>query len=79
LAMCDEDVVRKFHARVGIGTIGEPRRHGGPRVDGGLRKLAWEWRIGAQEDVLNLCALLAPLMGTRRANKMTECFSDLVR
>ena len=75
LKMTDEDVVLNFHSLIGIGAVGGPyqeqaRPHNKPY---------WHWHCAKQEDLLNFVALFAPLMGTRRANKMIECFNDLVR
>lgn len=72
VAMADEDVVRNFHQRIGIGNVTGP-------VVRTTRKDMWRWQIGKQEDLLNFVALFTPLMGTRRADRMTECLNDLVR
>jgi hypothetical protein len=75
LKMTDEDVVRKFTDIIGIGAVHGPY----PERNRPQIKPYWSWHIGKRQDVLNFVALFAPLMGTRRANKMTECFNDLVR
>jgi hypothetical protein len=66
--MTDEDVVRRFHRTVGIGSV-RPEPHP-------PHKTSWRWKIARQEDVLNFCALLGPHMGTRRMAKMLTCLSD---
>jgi hypothetical protein len=72
MSMTDEDIVRRFHSLIGIGSVivKPPQRNGWQRQ--------WRWKISAQEDVLNFCALLQPYMGERRAAKMAECVNDLV-
>ena len=77
LKMTDADVVRKFHALVGIGNVRGPITKQAPCQDGTPRKPCYVWRIGAQEDVLNFCALFAPHMGARRCQRMMDCVADL--
>ena len=76
IKMTDEDVVRRFHELIGVGTILSLGSEGF-RKDGDPYKDAWRWTITRQEDVLNFCALLAPHMGARRAAKLTACIDDL--
>ena len=76
LKMTDEDVVRHFADIIGIGSVHGPYQEQGRRSH---VKPYWSWHCGRREDILNIVGLFAPLMGTRRANKMTECFNDLVR
>ena len=71
VSMSDEDVVRRFHRLIGIGNVTGPYVYN-------QHKPLWAWRSAAVEDVLNAVALLAPLMGDRRAAKMGECVSDLI-
>jgi hypothetical protein len=75
--MTDEDVVRRLHRIIGIGTVIGPHIAGFCE-DGRPYKAQWQWKIAAQEDVLNFCALLAPEMCERRAARMVECLNDLV-
>ena len=78
VSMTDEDAVRRMHHFMGIGNVTGPHQRNGYRLDGTLRKASWEWRVTKQEDLLNLCALLHPLMCERRAAKMSDCLADLV-
>ena len=73
IAMSDEDVIRRFHQLVGVGSVVSRCA----RVEG--YKAQWTWQISAQEDVLNFCGLLAPHMGERRLAKMSVCINDLVQ
>jgi hypothetical protein len=74
LKMTDEDVVSKFADIIGVGTV-----HGPYQARQVNFKPYWSWHCGKRQDILNFVALFAPLMGTRRADRMTECFNDLVR
>ena len=73
VAMSDEDVVRRFHMLIGIGTVR------GPYIQTGAGRLPmWQWNIGRREDILNFCASLSPMMGERRTAKMKDCLAYLV-
>ena len=73
VAMSDQDVIRRLHEVAGIGTMYGPHY----RQDRPGNKPMWEWRVGRQEDVVNLCALLISHMGERRAEKMSKCIEDM--
>lgn len=76
--MSDEDIVRRFHQVIGVGTVRAKRSYPYEiSKDGRPWKPMWTWVIGTQEGLLNFCALLQPMMGTRRAAKMAACISDL--
>src|SRR5665647_382263 len=68
-AMTDEDVIRKLYGLIGYGTIIKSRLL--PN-----RKQVWVWRMGAREEVEEICRLLLPLMGTRRAARIQDLLDD---
>lgn len=59
LSMNDEDVVRRFMAVVGRGTVT-------------LRKKQWCWRVCNKADCLHVLEMLRPYMGARRAARFDE-------
>lgn len=67
LVMTDEDVVRKFSAIIGIGTVRESDRE----VKRGY-KMQWEWCIGSRAGVSAVLELLYPYLGQRRRNRADE-------
>lgn len=58
LAMRDEDVVRRFHAVVGVGHV---------RFD---KSGLWQWAAGSRSDVLHVAELLLPFLGQRRLTQI---------
>lgn len=60
--MVDEDVVRRFHAVVGVGRVN------GPYQGSGNRQPYWEWRCGGDE-AKALAEVMVPYLGTRRSQQ----------
>jgi hypothetical protein len=67
LGMTDEDVVRKFHRIVGIGSVGGPYMKGQPHW-----KPSWRWTCGGHNHVQALLAAFFIFLGTRRQAKTLE-------
>lgn len=65
--MTDEDVVRRFHLIVGIGTVREDRRF---EKRGWKRQ--WEWYIGSRAGVLTVLDLFGPHLGARRSARAEQ-------
>lgn len=63
LSTTDEDVVRRFHAAVGLGTINGPYQ--------GTNKRYWQWRVTGTKARVVLERLL-PYLGERRTAKAEE-------
>ena len=76
--MTDEDMVRRFHQWIGIGTVMGPYVSNERRRNGSIKLPYWAWQIRAREDILNFCASLSPMMGERRTAKMKDCLAYLV-
>ena len=66
LGSTDEDVVRRFHAAVGVGSVGGPY---GPYVEG--RKPHWQWHSACRKANQAL-DLLLPHLGERRVARAEE-------
>lgn len=62
VSMTDEDVIRKAHAMVGVGSVG------GPYQSEGKRKAYWQWNVYGAEVI----ELLLPHLGLRRAARAQE-------
>lgn len=72
LKMTDEDVVRRFAAVVGLGTIYPPYRSRQPN-----RRPAWVWVSGRRHDVEVILARFLPYLGVRRATRAREALAAL--
>lgn len=73
LSMKDEDIVRRFHAVVGVGTVtyADPpswRRAGHVPM--------WLWRVGSREGVRHVVDLLSPLLGARRLAQIERMYAS---
>lgn len=66
LNMTDEDMVNRFHAVVGCGTVRE-RQH--TNLDW---KRQWEWRVTRRADCVAILERMMPLLSARRAAKARE-------
>jgi hypothetical protein len=67
--MTDQDVVRRFHQKVGFGRLTGPyhrRFHGKPA------KPIWHWTVTSFEKVQALIAQWWPWLGSRRRARATE-------
>ena len=71
ISMCDEDVVRKFHALVGSGNV--TSRPG--RGDGWQE--VFTWRAGERWDAMDVLKTLRPFMGKRRGAKADEAMTRI--
>jgi hypothetical protein len=71
VAMTDEDVVRRCQAVTGIGVILQQRQQ--------QRQQMWRWSVNRARDVIDLLALVRPLMGQRRQTKIAECLEAAKR
>lgn len=71
MQMTDEDVVRRFAAVVGFGTISvrQPRRPG--------YKHAWHWQTTSFQTVQALGAMFWPWLGSRRRQRWAEIMGEL--
>lgn len=70
--MTDEDTVRKFAARIGVGQVNGPylyRRHGNV-------KPVWRWSASSYEAFQHTVCLLWNEMGPRRKAKIKELLAD---
>lgn len=73
VAMTDRDVVERLHRVVGCGRLTSvPARR--PRC-----LTQYQWSLAARSQTEGLMRLLLPLMGTRRAAKMTEALDYLAK
>jgi hypothetical protein len=66
LSMTDEDVVRRFYQKVGLGHVNGPYI----RTDG--TKPQWAWNVTSFEKVQALIAQWWPWLGSRRRARATE-------
>lgn len=72
VVMTDEDVVRRFHRIVGVGTVCGPAK---PRAEGHLP--TWRWQVASRKYIYALCVALWPFMGRRRQERMTQAIQEL--
>lgn len=70
IAMTDRDVVERFCAAVGVGTVTGPWDNG-PRC-----KPIWRWRVGGWEKVKPLAERLEPYLGERRGAAVNALLAD---
>jgi hypothetical protein len=70
ISMTDEDVLRKFHAIVGLGTICGPYR----RLD---YKPQWQWACAGGKQVQALLAAFWCFLGDRRKSKAVEAINRI--
>jgi hypothetical protein len=69
--MTDEDVVRRFHGIVGIGTVVASSARKSTHKD------SWIWSSSRRADVVDFLRHTLPLMGQRRASKASQALSEL--
>ena len=68
MGMTDEDVVRKFHAMIGCGTVGNPIYHKTmPHY-----KPHWDWQVSGSERVQAILAAFWVFLGDRRKSRAIE-------
>lgn len=70
VSMTDEDVVRSFHARVGVGRVD------GPYIRGGKRKPSWQWHAIGFENAQALVVAFWPWLGQRRRATALEVLRE---
>ncbi len=68
MSSTDHDVMMRFVAIVGVGTLA------GPIVDSRFpdRKPLWRWNTTNAQDFVRLAALLEPQLGSRRRERLAE-------
>lgn len=75
LCSTDEDVVRRFHAAIGLGTVRREdyfqRKHG--------YKVQWRWQLGAKAHVNVVIHELLPHLGRRRRDRAAQLLQVLER
>jgi hypothetical protein len=71
--MKDEEIVRRFHRSVSLGTVRGPytRHDGKPDL--------WVWRAGSFEEFQAVLAMLWPWLGSRRRARGREVLRILLR
>lgn len=68
--MTDEDVIRKLHLLSGVGTVNfRPSRKN--------RKPTWIWSVQKKVDILEILLGIAPFMGQRRLEKISELMEHI--
>jgi hypothetical protein len=73
LGMTDEDVVRKFHKIIQLGTVDGPITPSpDKRFNNRIYKPKWVWRVDSFERVQAVGAMFWPWLGIRRKNKFRE-------
>lgn len=65
LKMADEDVIRRFHAILGVGNVTGPYK-----CDGAGTKPLWVWQCGSFQAVQHTMAVLWPWLCSRRRAKI---------
>src|SRR4029077_16761725 len=68
VCMTDADIIKKLFRIFGIGTIRYERK-----LPSG--KTAYSWRVSNQGHCAGLMMTLLPIMGKRRADKITDCLA----
>lgn len=66
LGMTDEDVIRRFHAIVGVGSVVIE-----DRTSRGF-KMMWVWHVQHREDFPKFVAIVEPFLGERRRARLAE-------
>lgn len=70
LGSCDEDVVRRFHEVVGVGTIYHEHRENPAHRD------LWKWSCSRYSDLAPLLAAFLPYLGDRRSQRVREMLAN---
>lgn len=66
LSMIDEDVVRRFHRAMGVGTVIQEKARGR------ARQPAWRWKAANRPDFATAVSLLEPWLSPRRLAQLEE-------
>lgn len=69
--MTDEDVIRRLHSVLEIGTVTGPH----PSQNG--MKPTWRWRVQSKKDAARLLLALYPLLSTRRRAQVSLMVDSL--
>lgn len=67
LGMADEDVVRRFHEIVGVGTVNGP--YAGKKAN---HRPIWIWRLGRRDEQIDFINRIWPYLGERRRQQVIE-------
>lgn len=70
VSMTDEDVIRKLHSTLGVGTVR------GPYIRGKYKPL-WSWAVQNQKGCFDTLLRVMPYFGERRLSKARELFDQL--
>jgi hypothetical protein len=75
LGMTDEDVVRRFHAAVGVGVVGGPyRNREEPKY-----KSTFRWVTYNKKDTKKVLELFLPFFGERRKQRALEALERIAQ
>lgn len=70
VTMSDEDVIRKLHSVLEVGTVCGPYNKEG-------RKPIWSWAVQNQKGCFDTLLRIMPYLGKRRLEKASELFEQL--
>lgn len=72
LAMCDEDVVKRFHRTVGVGRL----RQVPPPRNKPAWQPSWRWECSRWDEIEPMLRSFLPWLGQRRALRATEMLEN---
>jgi|SRR5688572_3481383 len=72
--MTDQDVIQSIYDKLQIGTV-----HSSPKIYANQTKLVHHWSLSKQRDVARFLLAVAPLMGSRRKEKILEATESLYK
>jgi hypothetical protein len=72
VGMTDEDVVRRLHKKTGVGRVTGPIS-----LKNTNHKDQWYWTVSRRQEVVTLCELILPHMGSRRSAKIAEMMAEI--
>lgn len=72
IQMIDEDVIRKFHSLVGMGSVGGPYKKSNTK-----HQDSWTWRTARAVDVKTLLEDWLPSLGERRQQRVVQALERL--
>jgi hypothetical protein len=75
--MTDEDIIRRLHKVLGVGTITGPHTRKRKDQSSANRKPTWIWTAHKKEDQLDTLIKIGPYLGSRRKEKAIELFKHL--
>jgi hypothetical protein len=65
IKMTDEDVVRRFHKLIGVGSVRGPYTNGD-------HHLLWAWQVASRVGVAHVIDTLLPFLSERRTSRAQE-------